>query len=436
MALAARLARWLLFGAALGAPAVAAQTARESLEQLLDRARAERDAALAALAPELDSLLDGIVAAAAEDKPREVDRLSERVLRLGTVAGLGLVQRLDTPESAPLPVERRAREAARLLESLLGPVLLEPLVGVIETGSERGKLRAIGVLGAWPTAAPVEGRLVELSERGRSTERIAAVAALARLGGPAAAARLTAVLRGDEAPLIEQALVEIGRHRRPELSPLVDTLLAVPERCVQYLAPLLEYFRGDPSTMTAERGLVLISLVRGRQVQGEDAVELLDDLGGFPLELRGPVGAALTELEQFPRRDVAEAASVALARLGDQGALRRLEQEYDKRVDQSRDLEDYRPVAARGRMYLRVGEYKKAERDLEKAITLDGGWGGLVEQSLYVDLARTQVRLGDLKGAAKSLETAQLSPEQRTALAQDSDFAALRASRYGAVLGG
>ena len=416
-------------------PVAGAQGEREGIEDLLKRAREARDAERAQLEPQVEDLLDQIVEAVAVGREREADRHRAKILDLGVAGARVLLGALDTASQAPTALQRRADEAADLLGQLTSPPVLEPLLELSRAGADRGRLRAIRVLGFWKDPKPVTSRLIQLTRDGRRAERLAAVTSLARLGGPDAAARFTEIMDDDSDPdLLEQSLVEIGRFQHAELTSLVDPLMRKPANVVAHIGALMDFFSAAPTLMTEERAVELVQMVRSRRFEDEVAIQVLERLGRFGLKPRGDFADALEELERFGRREIAEAAMVSLALCGDSSALRRLEQEYTRRIEDSQDPDDYRRYMSRALMYLRVDEPKKARKDFEKAIDLDGGRGALVDQDLYVGLARALIRLGDLRKAAQTLEDARLGVARLKSLAADPEFAELRESRYGSFL--
>ena len=407
---------------------------RQSIEEALEAARAAREAERATLRPEVESILAGVMEAAAEHNQREVERLRKKIVDLGTGAGLVLIDMVDPGLNAPIAIERRAREAATVLERMHGIALLPPLLAIAEEGSLEGRPRAIGVLGFWPDSEVVGPRLERIYNSGRKRDRDAALSALAQLGGDAARRVFMAALGSDQADRVEQALIELGRFPDPELAVLVGPLIDDRERCAKFLSPLLDFFTGQPAELTEERAAALLMLVQTRKISDDASVELLERIGTFDLDLRDELDERLETLQAIQRRSVAEAASVCRARLGDAKALRDLENYYSDRIDSSRDKEDPKPYAARADMYLRVGRPKKAERDFDRAIVLDGGWGGFVNRDYYIGLARARAQQGRTSQAAKALEEAKLNDKEREQLAADADFAELVDSRYGAVL--
>ncbi|MEO0650182.1 MAG: HEAT repeat domain-containing protein [Planctomycetota bacterium] len=429
-----RLATSLLAFTVLFAPAAIAD--RDSLEDYLRRAQEARDTERAAVQPAIRADLNGIVEAIREGKDREEERLRERIVDRGAVAALVLADEIETSERASDLENWRADEAAELLCELTLPPLLPVLLERLDeaTATARGKLRVIGILGHWPDPEAVLPRLVELSREGRRTERTAAVSALAQLGGAQAAERLSEILTGDEdGDLIELALVEIGAHQRPELTALIGPFLADRDNVVPNIEAVMDFFTSAPDQMTEQRALDLIELVRRRALTGDQATETLERMGRFDLSLRGPVGDALENLERYFSSQIAESALIAMARLGDQPARRRLEDQYTRRIDEAVDEDDFRPYAARAALYLRIDDPRKARKDYRKAVQLDGDWGGRVDADLYVGLARANMRLEDLREASEALVKAKLGPEQLERLASDPDFAPLVESKYGDV---
>ncbi|WP_145065071.1 hypothetical protein [Engelhardtia mirabilis] len=426
--------RALLTALVLAGVAAPLRADRQSIEEVLEAARAAREAERASLRPEVESILAGVLEASAEHNQREVDRLRKKIVDLGTGAGLVLIDMLDPGLNAPLGIERRAREAAQVLGSMHGMALLPPLLAIAEEGSLEGRPRAIAVLGHWPDPAIVGPRLERIYESGRQRDREAALSALAQLGGESAERVFASALSSTDRDRVEQALIELGRFPDPELAVLVGPLIEDLERCAEFLAPLLDFFAGQPSELTVERAASLLVLVAARKLSDEQSVELLERLGTFDLDLRDELDERLEVLQGIQRRSVAEAASVCRARLGDAKALRSLEDYYTDRIDNSRDKEDPKPYGARAQMYLRVGRPKKAERDFDRAIVLDGGWGGFVDRDYYIGLARARAQQGKLSPAAKALEAAKLNQKEREQLAGDGDFAELVDSRYGTVL--
>ena len=115
-----RLLTTLFLLLAFAAPDAAAQ--RDSVEDLLRRSRQARDAERRELEPEIVELLDELLVARSAAKDREVERLREKIIDYGTIAGLVLVELIGVDEASSEAANRRADEAAELTNATATPL--------------------------------------------------------------------------------------------------------------------------------------------------------------------------------------------------------------------------------------------------------------------------------------------------------------------------
>jgi tetratricopeptide (TPR) repeat protein len=119
-----------------------------------------------------------------------------------------------------------------------------------------------------------------------------------------------------------------------------------------------------------------------------------------------------------------------MARLGDRAAKRDLLKPFDDLVESTPKWSQ--AYARRGDIQRRIGEYRDAEKDYNKALAL-----GVAEASsqpeTYIGLAKCAALQGKFKEAKTWLEKAPINLTQLKAYANDPDFAKLRASKFGDV---
>ncbi len=407
---------------------------RRALEDILANARTERAAAVEAARTHAQPLLEAAVAERAAERAPDVQHAALR--ELGAAAGLWLIERLDpgVDAAADSPAARLADEARDVLEMMLSDPLLPPLLDRATLGSEGGRRRALELLGFASDREAVIEPLSAAFERESGEPKRAALVSLVRLGGPAGDRALDAALASSDNLLTRAALVELARSRRTDAAAKVAPLVRDGARAAKMWTFLADYYTAVPAALDAQVTANLVSLVEARHLDGAAAVGLLARMGRMGPSLSKELAAQLGRIERSGNPEVGEAASICLARWGDRTARRSLEKRYDDAVERERG--EPAPLVARGGLYLRLGDWPAAAKDLKKALELAEAQNSpMPRRDVWIDLARAYALDGKLPLAASALEKASLTAVWRRRLLDDPDFAELvNHPRHGRVL--
>ena len=401
-------------------------TQRTPIEDLLERARARREAERQKLRPLVDAALEEFQAQPAPVPEARRTALTDRLAALGPEVAPLLVPRLEPGATDPVSNER-AHAVGDALARLQGPTLTDPLLGVLATGSEQAKCNALLALETCKESArarPAVLATFESSPQGALKQ--AALRTLIRLGGPENAALYAKVLSQDDAEIVALALRALTDTRDASAGRQVQSLLADSARAQRHAALLIAYYRAVPELVDAP---ALTSFVAAAEKPGDRDARLLivAALPGLAGRFGADVRKGLERVAASKDSDLREAALVALVRLGDRNARRDLLEGYDDYVERNdRFAEAY---VRRGDLYLRIEDWDSAIKDYQQALKLSAD-DSRPQPGAYVGLARAFARRGKLRDAAESLRKAPLSITELKKLADDPDFAELRASRF------
>lgn len=403
---------------------------RQSLEELLERLRREREERLAELRGVVHDLAAELDRVAAQPSSRAEARLRQRIVALGPDATPLLVAWIDPGPSASEAAVRRARIVTEaLLEMDCGAVERE-LFERLSQGTLEGRLNAAQLLGAWRDPEHVAPRLLETFRTVQGPVQRAVLRALLKLGGPTRRELIDQVLRGPDAEHTDLVLEALAEAREREFAPDVAALLEDPERSLRHAAGIIAYYDACPEDAGRDVVRALLALLP-RNPPHAVQLDLLQALPGFEPRLSSELRRALEPLRQGPDDELREAALAALARLGDRRAQRELLAPYDEAIDQNPRWA-VRWVA-RAQIWYRIENFGEAIDDYKKALLVAKD-DPRPPQGAHVGLARCYARLGKLKDAASWLESAPISTRELRALAQDPVFAELRANeKYGRV---
>ena len=399
---------------------------RAPLESMLERARARRDDERRRLQPLIDQAIADFQAQSAPVSAERRSALTERLASFGPEAGPLLVPQLDPGATDPVATER-ARAVADALARLQGPMVTDPLLAVLASNKDPARENALTALETSQEVGRIRPAVLALFERAGTPElRQSALRTLIRLGGPENAALYAQVLTQSDADVVALALRALADTRDASAVQQVRKLVADPARAQRHAGLLIDYFRGLPDLIDAE---LIASFVGAAEKPGDrDArmaiVRSLPDLAGrFGADAR----KGLERVAESKDSDLREASLVALVRLGDRNARRELLEGYDDYVERNdRFAEAY---VRRGDLYLRIEDWDAAIKDYQQALRLTAE-DARPQPAAYVGLARAFARRGKLRDAAESLRKAPLSITELRKLADDPDFAELRASRF------
>jgi len=418
----------------LGLPALGTAAAAQgdagagSLEAFLRSVRAEREAEFARLVPTVDELAKRLGKARNESETR---RVVAEIEKLGSEAVPLLVPYLDPGDANDAARVKRAEAVVGILSRAPNPALLDDLERMARTGSPRGRRLALRVMGSSadvPRAIATLRALYPELEGGLRAECLLSLARL-RPDDPLIVSALEASHRDVLAAAVRALATEERRAPRDEVLALLNDTLRAPD----VLPELVEYFTRPDQRLDEDVVRTFVSYAVRRDLPVETRLRVVSALPRFGVTLSARIRRDLEPLLESSDTALKDEALIALTIMRDGRARRELMRFYDDQVKNN----DSWPLAyqRRGDIELRIGEYRDATRDYEKAIELHEDSARLPgNRDLWVNLARAQVLDGKLKNAAETLETFGMTSELRRTLREDPDFEELvKSSRYGDI---
>jgi tetratricopeptide (TPR) repeat protein len=399
---------------------------RAPIEDLLERARARRDQDQRRLQPLIDAAINDFQSQPAPVSEERRTAFCDKLAALGQEAAALLVPFLEPGATDPVAIER-ARAVGQALARLQGPSLTDPLLAVLSAGSDGARCNALVALETCKEPGRARPAVLAVFESTKAGEvKLAALRTLIRLGGPENAALYAKVLALNDAEVVALALRALADTRDASAGAQVQGLLADPARVQRHADLVISYYRALPDLVDAQ---VLASLVAAAEKPGDREarialVKAVPELAGrFDADAR----KGLERVAGTKDSDLREAVLVALVRLGDRNARRELLEGYDDYVDRNDRFAD--AYVRRGELLLRIEDWDGAIKDFQQALRLSAD-EPKPQPNAYVGLARAFARRGKLRDAAESLRKAPLSNAELKKLADDPDFAELRASRF------
>jgi HEAT repeat protein len=411
-----------------------AEPARDSLEELLRRARAEEQARFEALSGPVQKAIAELEALGRRDPPEKAAAIRQRLAALGQAAAPLLLSYLDPGDGEG--TQKRASEVAQVLASFASPALTARLIELAQSGSLGQRLNAVQVLASAPQKDLVAAALAPLLDNPSGELRAAAAGVLAELGTERALTTLAEALDTGDAELVRTALIGLTSARSAAAAPAVRSLLEGPQRVAGIVDALLAYYRAVPQAIDESVVQAFVDLAAISSGDGLAEVARLALLDAVPRSspartprLRKSFEPLLVDQDE----DLRTGAQIALALLGDRKQRADVMRAYDEQVQRS---DRWAPAyEARAGVLARLREFDLAARDYKHAIDLHIERGDGVAEELRVELARAYCLDGKLKLSFEALELANLSVGRRKELAGDPDFAALVAhAKYGKIL--
>ncbi|MCC6407998.1 MAG: tetratricopeptide repeat protein [Planctomycetes bacterium] len=427
----------LLVTAVLGsAPALRAQGGepkRETFEELLARARAQREALQSKLGGEVKDRVTRLEPGDRNARPADVERAVLDVVALGGEAVPLLVPYLDPgAQAAEREVQRARRVALALLRMDTSAATDALLAGLASYGPE-GQKNVLRVLETSKEPERVKPRVSELFRASQGELRGAALRALFALGAAGDAGFVKEVLLGPDVELTRLALRALADGRQASLLDATETLMADAKRAGPLLGELLDYLKAVSGSLREKDLLALARLATLSELDVERRVAVLVALPELVDKLSPELKKPLERASEARDRKVKEAAYVARVCLGDKAARKELMLEYDDRIKKN---DRWAPAwGERAEILFRIRDYDAAVKDYNTAISI-GKNDPTPRPDYFVGLAKSYAMLGKLKDAADWLERAPITIEELKALAGDPAFAKLREhSKYGGVFG-
>lgn len=407
-----------------------AAPSRDSLEELLRRARAEEQARFEALSGPVQKAVAELEALSKRDPPEKAAAIRQRLASLGHAAAPLLLPFLDPGDGDGTRL--RSSEVVRVLASFEAPGLTARLIELATSGSLGQRVNAVRVLASAPQKDLVAGALAPLLDNPSGELRVEAALVLALLGTDRAQAALVDALGRGDRELVRTALDGLARAKSAAAAGAVRTLLGEPERVAGLVDAVLAYYRAVPQAIDEGVVQAFVDLAAGPLAE----IERLALLDAVPLTnpaLTPRLRKAFEALLADANEDIRTGAQIALALLGDRKQRADVMRAYDEQVQRS---DRWAPAyEARAGVLARLREFDLAARDYKHAIDLHLERGDGVAEELRVELARAYCLDGKLKLAFEALELIGLSVGRRHELATDPDFAALvEHTKYGKIL--
>ena len=399
-----------------------------SLEELLERYRAERERLFESYRGRVSALISDLETAQSNGKRAKLADFREELVKLGPGATPLLVPYLDPGVNASAPARGRARQVALAMSEVSTRAVTTELLELLEKGTEQGRDNALRVLGHSEDLDRVGPVLRERFAKAPAEEKGKVLSAIASMGGPENEAFLGGVLADKDPAVVKLALEALADSSTSSAAPRILEFLGNPQAAAPQAVALVRYYRACPSVLDGDHCEALLGLVENILNQPSEAVLVLELLSDAHEEWSSKFKRRLKDLSGATTPRIEEAALIALARDGDRGARKQLLDPLDDRVDENESL----PSAweNRGEMRYKIGDYKNAIKDYTEALKRGEAYGR-PRPDLYVGLARCHAQLGKDKDAAEWLDKAPISISELRELAKDPVFASLvESDRY------
>ncbi|MFN0242678.1 MAG: tetratricopeptide repeat protein [Planctomycetota bacterium] len=407
---------------------------RESLQRFLARLRQDRTGLLTSMKSSVDAALRTLETEAQTKRPQGLEDAQTRLVALGVESAPLLVEHIDPGEKADDTAKLRAAHVASALARMPTRAITAQLLSLARTGSAEGRANALCVLGASPDVEQVLPVLTTIYRTETGALKLQALTAIAKIGGPDSEHVIRDALEARDAETVKVALGAVAASRSVAVAPLVLGLLDSPQSATPFVDGVLAYYKACPEVVDKEHLLALVRVAQEFSVAKELRVRVLEAIATFADRADADVRRNLRQVAEAPAREVREAALVACYALGDKGARKELVSDYDAQIERNKNWAN--SYEARGNVLYRLGEYRDALKDFQKALQLSAGDLRARPDDSYVGLARCYMQLGRSKDAAQALERSTLSNQRRAELAREPLFEKLaRDPKYRAVFG-
>jgi tetratricopeptide (TPR) repeat protein len=406
---------------------------RETFEELLARARSQRDALQAKLGVDVKDRVSRLEPNERNTRPGELERAVSEVVALGTEAVPLLVPYLDPGATTDERDLLRARRVAGALTRMDTSAVTGTLLDGLARFAAEGKKNVLRVLEVSKEPERVRPRVAETFRASEGDVKGAALRALFALGAAADSAFVKEVLLASDPELARLALHALAEGRQPALLDAVTTMMDDAPRCAVLVSDLIGYLTAVSGSLRDKDVLAFARLSIVPELDADRRVAVLEAVPTLVDKLAPDLKKLLDRASDSRDRRVREAALVARVCLGDKGARKDLLVEYDERVKKS---ERWAPAwGERAQVLYRIRDYDSAMKDFQTAVAL-GRTDPTQRPEYFVGAAKCCAMLGKLKDASEWLERAPITLEELKSLANDPAFAKLREhSKYGAVFG-
>jgi tetratricopeptide (TPR) repeat protein len=407
----------------LGLGARAEARDRESLQDLLQRLRANR----AAIVSNMKGDVDAIVTAMDEDGvSRDLDGLEgakKRLLALGPECALLLVDLVDPGVQGTDAQKLRAQYVMLTLMEFKSRAVTTRLIEIAQSGSPEGRSNAVTALGASPDRDRAGPVLIGIFRSNQAELMQPALLALARLGGETYDKILEEGLTDARPEVVTASLAALAVSRKTALSSRVLRILASPTEAVQHQDALMAYYRACPEAVDKATLLAWIRLGGELSSTALQRQKVFDFLPLFVDRIDGDAKKQLRILSESQTKEVAEGALIVLVVAGDRNARKDLLAPYDETIERNKEWPS--SYSARGDVLYKIADYTAAINDYKKAIALGAEDLRAQQVNAYIGLARCYAMTKRVNDAYTTLVRAPLTAKQMVGLKSDPAFAKL-----------
>ena len=382
------------------------ETERATLEELLERYRAQRDKLFDLYRGRLQEVLEEIEAAFESSQPKRLATLRIRLHKVALEATPLLVPWLD-PGIKPTDAEAgRAREVARALAALPTRSITRDLLAILSGGSTAGRENALEVLAHSDDPERVAPALVAHFSTALDSRKGAILAAIATIGGTQAELFLGRILNDPDPKLVKLSLEALAHAGVETAAARIAELLQIPTKATPLVVEIVAYYRACPAVIDDDLCELLMGLAEALAQKPNEAVLILGLLAEAHEEWDSKLKRRLRKLAEASVPRIQDASLVALARSGDRSSRKKLLDPHDARI--KRNATSASAWQERAQLNYKIAEYKDAIDDYTEAVRL-GEARGYPRADNYIGVARCYAQLGKLRDAKAWLERAPIS---------------------------
>ena len=418
---------WTSLGSSLASPSAPARaralaTARaslddtESLQQFLERMRAERELAFESSRKTIADYMQRLEAN--PKAPSQSAEVRAALVKLGPGISPLLVPYLDPGTVSGRGEIHRAAQVVLVLKALASDIVTSELIEQAQRGTPTGRCNAIEALGGCPESARtrVVESLYQLYAEAIPQVRSMALTVLAQLGGERVNELFLEALSESDDELVEAALSALTKARNETVAPRVLEFSRKSQASAHVLE-LMQYYLAVPQVVRDEHVLALLRAIDTSALASKNQRTLLEQLRRLEFSLDRDIEAQVRRFMNVPQADVIQAARILLAAKGERGVRRELLEVVDDLVDENKNWPQ--AYAQRGDLYFQLGDYRLALKDYRQAIKLSRN---NVDVDVQIAIARCLALQGKFKDAATELNSSSVSIRRLKELGQEAEF--------------
>jgi tetratricopeptide (TPR) repeat protein len=401
-----------------------------SIETLIERYRAEREAATQALRPEVEQGISRLRDLTARERSiGSTANVRAALVELGSGIVPLLIEQLD-PKSGTAGEQRLSSQLALVLMELNLESAIAPLLKITREGSPRGKELAARVLGACAAPLRVNESLITLYTDQKTISRVTLLTALAQLESEEGLSFVTERINSNNVEEGKAAITALTATSSVNAGPKIMALAESPSDAAKYIKQICAYYKACASVFNRQHAEALLQLTESKRLSIEDRIALLNILTENEKHWPSDAKKTLKQMADTGNMQLREAVLVGLALTGDRGAKNDLIRSFEDAIkanplwsDSYVDLAD---------IQYKVRDYRDAKKNYERALGL-GRYTTRRKREMHLGLARCCAIEKKYKDAEKWLKTG-LSNSQILEQAGDPAFASMKEhAKYGEV---